>query len=148
RMPFDLAPFGPFVGVVMMIDVDEQQAGLRAVDDQPDVGVHSDRPEIRILSAVQLVEGKSRRGGVELQIEGGGFRRLLLLRRQAREALGEGVGDPEFHQDCSRAQTAANSSAVMAIALNLWGASASGLTNDASVPLKLKYSPTVGMVFA
>jgi hypothetical protein len=65
--------------------------------DQPDIGIDPHRPEILILGAVELVEGESRCGRIHLQVEGGGFHRLLLLGRQPRQAVGERVGDAEFH---------------------------------------------------
>ena len=52
RVPLDLAALGPFVGGVMMIDVGEQQARRGTMHDQPDVGVHPHRPEIRVLGAI------------------------------------------------------------------------------------------------
>ena len=98
RVAFNLAAFGPFVGVVVVIDIDQQDAGGRAMDDDPDVSIHPHRPEIRVLCSVQLVEGQAVRGRVQLQVESGGLRSLLLLRRQAAKAVGEGVGDAELHR--------------------------------------------------
>ena len=45
---------------------------------------------------VKLVEAHTRTGRVELQIEGGGFHRLLFLTRQPRKAIGERICDPEI----------------------------------------------------
>ena len=95
RVAFDLAAFGPFVGVVVVIDIDQQDAGRRAMDDYSDVCVHPYRPEVRVFGAVKLVERQPVRGRVELQVEGRGLDGLLLLRGQAPETIGEGVGDPE-----------------------------------------------------
>ena len=46
RVLLDLPPFRPFVGVVVMVDIDQQDARGRAVDDDPDVGIHPHRPEV------------------------------------------------------------------------------------------------------
>lgn len=97
RVPLDLAALGPFVGVVVVIDIGEQQAGLRAMHDQPDVGVDAHRPDIGVLGAIEPVERQPRRRRVHLQIDSGGLHRLLILRGQPRETAGEGVGDAEFH---------------------------------------------------
>jgi len=41
------------------------------------------------------MELQTRRGRIELQIERARLRRLLLLGRQPREGIGEGIGDVE-----------------------------------------------------
>src|SRR5690606_20326100 len=79
------------------IKIEDVGDGMIRVDDQPNVGVHPHRPEIRILGAVQLVEGKPGRGGIELQVEGGRLHCLLFLRGQPGQAVGERVRNPEFH---------------------------------------------------
>ena len=56
RVPFDLSAFGPFVGIVMMIDIYQQDAGGRAMDDDPDIGIHPHRPKVRVLGAVEFVK--------------------------------------------------------------------------------------------
>jgi hypothetical protein len=48
---------------------------------------------------VKLEAGMRR---VELKIEGGRLDRFLLGAGQSREAVGEGVSDPEFHGSRSR----------------------------------------------
>ena len=98
RVALDFAALGPFVGVVVMIDVDEQKTRSRFVDDQADVGVDAHRPEIRVLGAIELMELHARRCRVELKVERRRLHSLLLLRRQARERIGECVGDAEFHR--------------------------------------------------
>ena len=49
------------------------------------------------LASVELVKREPRSRRVHLQVEGGGFRDLLLVTGQLREAVGEGVGDAELH---------------------------------------------------
>ncbi len=93
----DAPPLGPAIGLVVVVDVGEQQARGGAVDDEPDVRVHPHGPEALVLRAVELVEGQAGRGGIHLQVEGGHLHRLLLLAGQAAEAVGEGVGDAEVH---------------------------------------------------
>ena len=39
RMTLDLASLCPFIGVVVMIDISEEQARLRPMNDEPDIGV-------------------------------------------------------------------------------------------------------------
>ena len=56
----NLAPLGPFVGVVVVVDIDQQDAGGGAVDDDPDVGIHPHRPEVRVLSRGQACGTTSR----------------------------------------------------------------------------------------
>ena len=55
------------------------------------------RREILVARLVELVELHPRVGGVELEIERRRLDRFLLLARQPREAVGEGVGDAEIH---------------------------------------------------
>jgi hypothetical protein len=46
---FKLAAFGPMVGGIVMIDVAEEKAVLRAVDDDADVESYPDRPEVGVF---------------------------------------------------------------------------------------------------
>ncbi len=81
----------------MVADVAQQQAGGGLVDNDADIGAGPHRPEMRVLGAVELMEGQAGRGGVKLEVEGGGLCRLLLRPGQAGEGGGEGVGDAEVH---------------------------------------------------
>ena len=63
----------------MVGDVAEQQARCDFVDDKPNVATDPNRPEIRVFSPIQLVKLHTRMGRIQLQIEGGGLDRLLLL---------------------------------------------------------------------
>jgi hypothetical protein len=101
RMPVDPSPLGPGIGLVVMVDVAEQQAPLGPMHDQPDVPVDPHRPERGVLRPLQLVELEPRMGWVQLEVERRGLDRLLLLPRQAGQAVGEGVGDPELHHGLS-----------------------------------------------
>ena len=67
------------------------------MDDEPDVGVDANGPEIRVFGPLQLVKAQARVGRVELQVERGCLYRLLLLSGQLAEAIGKGVGNAEFH---------------------------------------------------
>lgn len=60
---------------------------------------HPHRPEIVVLRLVELVKAHAGVGRVDLQVERRRLDRLLLLARQARQAIGEGVGDAEFQGD-------------------------------------------------
>src|SRR5260370_14401171 len=97
RVRLQLAPLGPGVRLVVVIDVAQQQAVLGAVHDEPQIEVHPHRPKVLVLGLVQLVKAKARLIGIELQIEGRGLHGLLLVAAQAREAVGEGVRDAELH---------------------------------------------------
>jgi hypothetical protein len=97
RMPLNFAPLGPSIRTVMMIDVTEQKARLRPVDDQADIGVDAHGPEILVPRLVQPMELHPRRGRIELQVKGRRLDGLLLVPRQSTEAVGKGVCDPEFH---------------------------------------------------
>ena len=69
-----------------MIDIGEQQARLRLVDDDPDVGLtRTDQKfgSLRFVDPVHLQAGMLR---VRLQVEGRGLHRLLVWRGQPREA--------------------------------------------------------------
>lgn len=68
------------------------------MNDQPDIATDPYRPEVGILGAVELVKAHAGVGRVYLQIEGRGLDHLLLFAGQLGEAVGEGVGDAEFHQ--------------------------------------------------
>ena len=70
------------------------------MDDHADVPADSHRPKVRVLRPVELVEAHTRIGRIELEIEGRGFDRLLLLTGQLGQVVGEGVGDAEFHLLC------------------------------------------------
>lgn len=99
---FDAAALGPGIGVVVVADIAEQQAGLGAMQDDADVVAGAGSPEILVFGAVDAVQFQGRRGRVDLKIEGGGLGGALLLGGQAREAGGEGVGDAEFHHSTRR----------------------------------------------
>jgi hypothetical protein len=86
-MAFDLAPFGPDVGDVVVVDAAQQQARCGLVDDEPDVSTDPYRPEVRVFGPIQLVELHARMGRIQLQIEGGGLDRLLLLARKSVQAI-------------------------------------------------------------
>ncbi len=96
-MRLQLAAFGPVVGLVVVIDVAEQQAVSRLVDDQPDVAADADRPEVLVLRLVELVKLMPGLAGLSCKIERRRLDGLLLVAGQAGEAVGEGVGDAEFH---------------------------------------------------
>ena len=97
RVYFQFSPLGPMVGVVVVIDVAEQEVGVGLVDDQPDVAAHAHRPEVLVPRPIQLVQTQARLRRVQLQVEGRGFHRFLLVVGQAGQAVGEGIGDAEVH---------------------------------------------------
>lgn len=96
-MRLDAPPRGPVVGLVVVVDIAEQKTRRRLVDDDPDVGIDPDRPEIGILRLVDAVELQSRSRRVELQVERSRLRGLLLLRIKPGKGGGERIGDAKFH---------------------------------------------------
>ena len=96
-MCLQLAAFGPLVGSVVMIDVAEQQAALRAMDDQPDVAADTHGPEVFVFGFVELVELHARIGRIKLQVERCRLHGFLLVTGEPRETVGESVGDAVLH---------------------------------------------------
>lgn len=81
----------------MVPGIAEQEAGPGAMDDNPNVSVHSDRPEIRVFRSVQFVELQAWMGRIELKIESRGLDGFLFLARQSGKAVGERICNSEFH---------------------------------------------------
>jgi len=67
------------------------------MDDEPEVAADADGPEVLVLGPVQLMEACASGGRVDLQVEGAGLDRFLLVTGQPSEAVGEGVRDQKFH---------------------------------------------------
>ena len=70
RMDFQFAPLGPVICIIMVPDIAQQKALVCFVDDDPNIPVDPDRPEIRILGFFQLVKLHAGVGRVYLQIKG------------------------------------------------------------------------------
>ena len=98
RMALQLAALGPRVGVVVVVDVTQQEARVGLVHDDPDVAAHAHRPEVFVFRPVELVELEPRMSRVHLQVEGRGLHGLLIVVGQLVQAARERVRDPEFHQ--------------------------------------------------
>lgn len=96
-MRLQLAPLRPSVRFVVMVDVAEEQAVAGSVNNQANVGTHPHRPEVFVPGLVELMKLQPGVGGIELQVERGGFDGLLLVAGQAGETVGECVGDKEVH---------------------------------------------------
>ena len=92
------AALGPLVGSIVVVGVAEQEARSHLVNDEPQVAGDARRPEVLVLAVVDAVHLDAGVRRVQLQVEGRCLRGLLLVRRQLREAVGEGVRDPELHQ--------------------------------------------------
>jgi hypothetical protein len=56
RMGLNSSPFSPFICCVVVVNVANQKAVFRLVDDQTDVTAHPHRPEILVLGLVDAVE--------------------------------------------------------------------------------------------
>src|SRR5687768_10263134 len=80
-----------------MIDVAQQQAAGRLVDDQADVAADAYGPEVLVLRLVEPVELHAGARRVHLEVERGRLHQLLLVAGETGEAVGERVGDAEVH---------------------------------------------------
>ncbi len=98
RVRFQLPALGPAVGLVMVIDVAQQQACGSPVHDQPDIAADPHRPEVRVFRFVEFVQLHAGLRRVQLQVEGGDFDRFLLLAGEPRQAIRERVGDGRTFQ--------------------------------------------------
>ena len=93
RVGLDAAAGGPGVGVVVVADVGEEEVRAALVDDDAEVVVDPDGPEVGVAGGVDAVELQARRGGVELEVDGGHLDRLAnrpglpFLRRRRRTNL-------------------------------------------------------------
>jgi len=81
----------------MVSDITQQQSGICFMDDQPDIGIDADGPEVGIFRPIQPVKLHAWMGRVKLQVEGCGLDNFLFLTGQLSEAIRKGVGDAEFH---------------------------------------------------
>jgi hypothetical protein len=97
RMALDPAPLCPAVRRVVMPDIAQQQARCGPMDNQSDIVIDPYRPEVRVSGPIEPMEMQTRDRRIELQIECRRLDRFLLRPGQPREAVGEGVGDAEFH---------------------------------------------------
>lgn len=96
-MDFQLASLGPLIGLVVVIDIAQQQTIGRFMDDHPNIAAHPYRPKALVPGLVELVKAHARMGRVDLQIKGRCFDGLLLITVEFGEAVGEGVGDAKIH---------------------------------------------------
>jgi hypothetical protein len=99
RMPFDTPSLGPPISRVVVPDIAEQKARGRPMDDQANIFVYTNRPEVRIAGPVEPMEAETKTRRIQLQIKRRRLDRLLLCTGQSGEAGGEGIGDAEFHRD-------------------------------------------------
>ena len=67
------------------------------MDNQANVHIGADRPEVWVFGAIELMEPQTRASRVELEVKCGGLSSLLLLAGQPSEAVSEGIGNAEFH---------------------------------------------------
>src|SRR5579864_388127 len=65
------------------------------MDDEAHVAAHADGPEVLVFGLVEAMKAQARTRRVHLEIERGGLSHLLLVGRQARQTLREGVSDEE-----------------------------------------------------
>src|SRR5690606_4493286 len=98
RMHLHSPAFCPCIGLVVMIDVTQQEAAAGLVYDQANVRSDPDGPEVSVPRAIQLVKLVPGICGVGLQVKGSDLDLLLLLTRQTLEAREEGIRDPKIHR--------------------------------------------------
>ena len=67
------------------------------MNDQPDVFIDANRPEIRVARPIEPMKAQTRVREVQLKIKCCGLDRSLLRPVQPGEAGGEGIGDAEIH---------------------------------------------------
>jgi hypothetical protein len=67
------------------------------MDNEADVGTHSDRPKILVFRLVELVKAHPGINRIHLQVKGRRFGSLLFVTCETREAVSEGIGDQEVH---------------------------------------------------
>ena len=72
----EAAALGPGVGGVVVADPGEQEVGAALVEDDAEVAVDADGPEVAVAGAVDAVELQAGGGGVDLEVEGGVLTRL------------------------------------------------------------------------
>ena len=94
-MRLQLAPFRPVIGFVVVNYVAEQETFIALVNNQPEVAADPHRPEVFVLGFIESVKLHPGVSRVDPQVEGGRLDSLLLVTGQARETVGEGVGDAE-----------------------------------------------------
>lgn len=92
---FEFPPFGAVIRVVVVSPIAKQQAGIGSMHDQPDVAIHSNRPESAILRLIELVELQTRLSRVQLEVEGRRLYGFLLIAREFGQAAGKRVCDAD-----------------------------------------------------
>jgi hypothetical protein len=78
RVPFDPSSFSPRIRSIVMGDVAEQEARRCPMDDQTDVFIDPNRPEIRVAWPFEPMKAQARVRQVQLQVECRRLDRLLL----------------------------------------------------------------------
>lgn len=97
RVPFDLPPLGPGVRVVVVAGIAKEKARFRAMNDDAEIAVYANGPEVRILRPFEAMQLHPRTRRIQLQIERARLDGLLLLGRKADQTLRECIRDQEVH---------------------------------------------------
>ena len=87
----------PVVSLVVVVRVAQEQAALRPVNNEPNVGVLPHRPRVLVLRPVQLMKTHPWTCRIQLQVERRGFDGFLLFAGQPGKAAREGVDDAEVN---------------------------------------------------
>ena len=99
--------FRPFINFVVVIDIAQQQASIRAIHDQANIAANPYRAEIFVPRPIKLVKAEARISWGQLQIEGRCFDGFLFIASKTAETDDESVGDEEAYQVCAFRWTAA-----------------------------------------
>lgn len=77
----DAPPLRPVIGLIVMVDIGEQNARGCLVHDDTQIAVHADRPEVLVFGLLDAVEMKPGRNRTHLKVHRRNLDGLLLLRR-------------------------------------------------------------------
>ncbi len=97
RMRLNPPAPSPIIGIVVVPDMHQQDIVTALLHNDAEVTVHPQRPDIGTDRLVDAMKLQSRLIGVELQIEHGQLRLLLLLVVEASKGSGECVGENGDH---------------------------------------------------
>ena len=88
--------FRPIVSSVVVSDVATQQTEISLVNNQADIAIDANRPEILVPSPIEFVKLQSRIGWIQLQFKGSRLDRVLFVACQFGEAVRKRVGDSKL----------------------------------------------------
>src|SRR3954451_22490095 len=96
-MRFELVAASPVAGIIVMVDVAKEQAGLNAVEYEANIAADAGGSEVLVPDFVQAMELKAGLVGAHLKFESGDPGCLLLVGGQTVEAFEKSTGGPYVH---------------------------------------------------